>query len=303
MFSNVLVGVDGRQGGRDAIALARELATPDARITLAHVYGSDWVLGHGAAVGADIDRSVASEILVRERQKAGIDAALVCSALSPPARGLHELAEERGADLLVVGSSRHALLGRALIADDTRAALNGAPCAIAIAPRGYTQMDHRLRTLGVGYDGSRDAEAALGAARELAVRFDAAIRAMWVVSLQDVKDETPLPADWPQTTEVLVSRCQGELERLEGVDAEATYGGPREELARLSREVDLLIVGSRSYGPAHRLFQGTTSTYLTRHTGCPLLVLPRVAKRATDAAEAQSSRTDAQPDAQTIPAG
>src|SRR5579859_3719858 len=38
MFKDVLIGVDGRQGGRDAVALARELATPEARFTLAHVY-------------------------------------------------------------------------------------------------------------------------------------------------------------------------------------------------------------------------------------------------------------------------
>jgi hypothetical protein len=30
MFENVLVGVDGHQGGRDAIALARQLAAPEA---------------------------------------------------------------------------------------------------------------------------------------------------------------------------------------------------------------------------------------------------------------------------------
>ena len=39
MFDNVLVGVDGRQGGRDAIALARRLCAPEARIALAHVDG------------------------------------------------------------------------------------------------------------------------------------------------------------------------------------------------------------------------------------------------------------------------
>jgi nucleotide-binding universal stress UspA family protein len=295
MFRNILVGVDGRQGGRDAIALARQLGTPDAAITLAHVYGSDWVLAHAAAIGSDIELGVASELLLTEQRAAGIEAALVSSAQSPPARGLHELAEERDADLLVVGSSRHAILGRALVGDDTRAALNGAPCAIAIAPRGYTQMDHRVRTIGVGYDGSSETAAALATARELAGRYDAAVRATWVVSRQDVEDETPLPADWPQTTEVLVSRCQAQLDRLDGVEAEAIYGGPREELARLGGEVDLLIVGSRSYGPVHRMFLGTTSTYLTRHIGCPLLVLPRVAQPAAAAATAQASQAERDP--------
>ena len=242
------------------------------------------------------ERGAASELLVTERRTAGIDAALVCCAQSPPARGLHELAEERDADLLVVGSSRHAILGRALVGDDTRAALNGAPCATAIAPRGYTQMDHRVRTIGVGYDGSRETAAALAIARELADRYDATVRATWVVSRQDVADETPLPADWPQTTEVLVRRCQAQFDRIDGVEAQAIYGGPREELARLGGDVDLLIVGSRSYGPVHRMFLGTTSTYLTRHIGCPLLVLPRVAQPAAAAATAQASQAEQDPD-------
>ena len=37
MFSNVIVGIDGGPGGRDALALARHLAG-HAEITLAHVY-------------------------------------------------------------------------------------------------------------------------------------------------------------------------------------------------------------------------------------------------------------------------
>jgi hypothetical protein len=39
MFDNVLVGVDGRPGGRDALVLARQLAAPAARLTLANIYG------------------------------------------------------------------------------------------------------------------------------------------------------------------------------------------------------------------------------------------------------------------------
>jgi hypothetical protein len=38
MFENVLVGVDGRPTGRDAIALARRLAAADRALTLAHAY-------------------------------------------------------------------------------------------------------------------------------------------------------------------------------------------------------------------------------------------------------------------------
>ena len=88
----------------------------------------------------------------------------------------------------------------------------------------------------------------------------------------------------------------GAAHRLDGVEAQATYGGPGAELARLGGEVDLLIVGSRSYGPMHRMFLGTTSTYLTRHLGCPLLVLPRVAQPAAGVATAQASQAERDPD-------
>jgi nucleotide-binding universal stress UspA family protein len=284
MFRNVLVGVDGRQGGRDAIALAEQLAAPGAAITLAHVYGSDWTLGApGTGLVIDYAREESDRRLEVERRAAAIDAELVSRHYTHPGRGLHELAGSWRADLLVVGASRRALLGCALLGDDTRAALNRAPCAIAIAPRAYTSVTRRITKIGVGYEGSPESEHALATARELASRYGATIKALWVVSLQNVREETPIPADWPDATEVLVFRCSSELGRIPGIEAEATYGGPREELSRFGDRVDLLIVGSRRYGPIRRLFHGTTSTYLTRHISCPLLVLPRAAETVTDA--------------------
>lgn len=273
MFDNVLIGVDGRQGGRDAIALAKQLAAPGADLALAHVY--DWPVWRNNGLAAAIELDQASEILTTERRSGEIEAALVTACCSPPARGLHELAVQRAADLLVVGSSRHALLGRALMGDDAKGAVNGAPCAIAIAPRGYTQVHREFRAIGVGYDSSPESEQALAAARELAGRHDAAIKALWVVSLQDVRDEGPIPADWPETAESMVRRCRDQIDRLDGIDGDAVYGGASEELTELSRSVDLLIVGSRGYGPMYRLFHGSVSAYLLRHVACPLLVLPR----------------------------
>ena len=37
MFKNVLVGIDGSENGRDAVAPATRLMEPDGRLTLAHV--------------------------------------------------------------------------------------------------------------------------------------------------------------------------------------------------------------------------------------------------------------------------
>ena len=41
MFKNVLVGIDGRPNGRDAIALASRLLDDDGKMALAHVHSAD----------------------------------------------------------------------------------------------------------------------------------------------------------------------------------------------------------------------------------------------------------------------
>lgn len=88
------------------------------------------------------------------------------------------LAEATGADLLVVGSSRRGLLGRVLLGDDTRAALNGAPCAVAVAPSGYCQEPDLMREIPVGCNASAESEHALTVARSFADEYGAKLSAL-----------------------------------------------------------------------------------------------------------------------------
>ena len=187
------------------------------------------------------------------------------------------MAERNGADLLVVGSSHRGLLGRVFIGDQTSHALNGAPCAIAIAPRGYAPTADQFGVIGVGYDGSAESELALDAARELAAASGAGIRALLVASLETIPADRPIPAHWPEIVVRLLDDGRRELDTIADVEGSVVYGWAGDELASFGRDVDLLIVGSRAYGPIGRLFHGSTSNYLARHSHCPLLVLPRSA--------------------------
>jgi nucleotide-binding universal stress UspA family protein len=259
-------------------------------LTLAHIW--EPFLGRGAAEGSALERTEGQQLLERERELASVDARLVVRGEVPVGVGLHQLAEEEHADLIVVGSTRHALLGRVLMGDDCRASLDGAPCAVAVAPRGYEHVSHRLRRLGVGYDDSPESRHALRAARELAELHGAQIAALWVASLQDVREEQPIPAGWPEEINELVSRHSERLAELEGVQGTAIYGGPREELAQFGKTCDLLVLGSRNYGPIGRFFHGTVARYLLRHATCPLLVLPR--EQAVDESGSAALEREAQ---------
>jgi nucleotide-binding universal stress UspA family protein len=278
MFNNVLVGVDGRQGGRDAIALAKLLAEPNSSLTLAHVYGGPMPGGRISAFSEPVYLESSELLLAYALKKAGTRCETASVRESSVGRGLHQLAKQRRCDLLVVGSCHRGMLGRAFVGDDTRRALNGAPCAVAIAPSGYSSSEPRLSRLGVGCDRSPESALALHVANVLASRHQATINALAVVSLQDIPYGEPIPNQWPKIAGELVVDELHCLDDLEGVEGDATYGDPGEELAAFSKGLDLLVVGSRSYGPVGRLFNGSTSNYLERHCRCPLLVLPRSAR-------------------------
>jgi nucleotide-binding universal stress UspA family protein len=290
VFNNILVGVDRQSGGRDAIALAKHLLHEEGTLTLAHVYYENLPAWLASSPESDeAKRARIAELLETASKEAGVNAALRWRESPSVGRGLHELCEAVGADLLVVGSSRRGLVGRVLLRDDTHAALNGAPCAIAIAPAGYAQRPDRIRKIGVAYNGSCESENALAAARTMATETDAKLSAIEVVSLPTYA-LTGGGATFDGVIEELVDDAKGRIASLGGVEPHAVYGDAAEELAAYSSGVDLLIVGSRGYGPVGRLIHGSTSQRLARWARCPLLVLTRAARAAETRAPQEEQR-------------
>jgi nucleotide-binding universal stress UspA family protein len=293
MFNNVIVGVDGREGGRDAIALATILRAEDGELTLASVYHGDPHAWRGSSPpyeAAESERT--GDLLEKACEEAGLEAHLRSHGSASVGRGLHELAEAIAADLLVVGSSRRGLHGRVAIGDDTRAALNGAPCAVAIAPAGYSRRSIVMREIGVGYDGSPESEHALGIARKLAAEHHTNLSAFEAVALPAYAFTGPVG---PEATaiEEMVDAAQERVANLDGVDPHAAYGQPAEELALYSASLDLLVIGSRSYGPIGRLVHGSTAQQLARTARCPLLVLTRAARQPDMGAASRDGRGSA----------
>ena len=267
MFKNVLVGVDGRPNGQDAIALASLLADPEGELTLACVHQGEMAE----------DREAARTLLERERDAAHVQAKLLDVVSVGAGRGLHEQAERQGADLLVVGSCSHSAFGRAMLGDDTRAALNGAPCTVAVAPRGYAQDPQRIVKVGVAYNASPESIAALTEAKELAALTGATTHAVEVVSIPSTAYAGIVVPTFESYINQILREAEGRLAELPGVEGHAVYGIAGEELAAFGDQVDILVVGSRGYGPVKRLVAGSTCDYLERHARCALLVLPRIA--------------------------
>jgi nucleotide-binding universal stress UspA family protein len=158
--------------------------------------------------------------------------------------------------------------------DDARGTVSGATCPVAVAPYGYADDGGQIRTVGVGYDGSAEANASLAVARELANATGARLVALTVVS-----PGAGAAGHWEHPDAIRMLEQPGDdLPRsLKGVEGQVAIGAPASELVAFGDKVDLLVVGSRGHGPVRRLILGSTSLQLIREARCPLLVIPRPA--------------------------
>lgn len=203
---------------------------------------------------------------------------------SSPAAALHDLAEEIEPAAIVIGSAHHGALGRVLLGSVGNSLLTGAPCPIFVAPHGYAQAEPPpFRRLGVAVNGSEESDAAMRVAGAFAKRIDAELLVAAVVEPPDFGHMTP-PAVFEGTTyqEALTEAMERVLERYmsevpAGVEASSRlmHGDAGTLLAELAADLDLLVVGSRRYGPVRRALLGGVSHRLMHSAPSPLLVLPR----------------------------
>jgi nucleotide-binding universal stress UspA family protein len=205
----------------------------------------------------------------------------------PPEKRFFALADRGEADLIVLGSTHRAAIGRVTPGSVAEHLLNGARCRLAIAPHGYAEARQggeirtEPRVIGAGFNGAPDSRAALAEAAELASRAGASMRVIAV--------EPPLPRQLgpgaaaptppPQPRQDLqtplhdaVAELPGELRALPVFER----GDPAEVLLREAEVgMDLLVLGSRGFGPVLRLLVGSVAGVVIREAPCPVLVTPR----------------------------
>lgn len=286
MFNKIIVGVDGRQGGRDALALAARLASFfDGELVAVHAYPYDFFTVRGTTPDFEtIMHGNAEDLLMGELERTHVVAHTAAMPDGSPGRALHLAAKRHHANLIVVGSAHRGIIGRVLAGDVTMGTLHGAECPVIVAPSGFAERDLPLQTIGVGFDGSPESRAAIELARDIAGAAGARLKVIRVL-------EPPPPggpalgydADWVQRAQDYREEIQAELDAVlaelgEIATGEVVTGNPATELAYAGNDLDLLVTGSRNYGPVRRLMLGSTSTRLVHEAPCPVLVLTRGAE-------------------------
>ena len=285
----VIVGVDGSQRSVEALALADVLGPALGRpvvIAYVHSYGRLSSL-FSESEYETLVREVAESTFdqIREHLPSVPERRMQLVSEESPAAGLHALAEREEAALIVIGSSHRSTIGRILVGGTGERLLSGASAPVAVAPAGYTAGGRGIQTVGCGFDGSQEAQRALAWAAALARAASARLR---ILSVYEPTLPTSLAVGGGLATssinDVLRRERQEELAQAVAaldpdIDASEKLleGDARALLARESGELDLLVVGSRGYGPWRAVLLGSVSSALVRSAQSPLVVVPRAA--------------------------
>jgi nucleotide-binding universal stress UspA family protein len=186
------------------------------------------------------------------------------------ARALHLAAEKEDAALLVVGGSSRT-------ADRL---LSGAPCPVTVVPRGWMQ-DGPPSRIAVAYVGGDEGDAALRGAEALARRAGATLRVITVTDDGEARDRVRARVD--------------ELLGDSSVEIQVLAGDAAEELIAASANFDLIVCGSRGYGPVRAVLLGSVTHRVVRESRCPVIVVPRGVKTTLEALVAETAGVTASP--------
>ena len=135
----------------------------------------------------------------------------------------------------------------------------------------------------MAYNATDESDAAVAAACTIARRFGADLRVIRVFDATRVGTPALMtgPSYMPDFVDYEAKQREG-LERAvaalpDDVSAKAVFvaGRPSAELAAQSEGVDLMVVGSRGYGPLAAVLLGGVTHGLVRKAACPVIVLPR----------------------------
>jgi nucleotide-binding universal stress UspA family protein len=284
MFKKIIVGYDGSDQAKDALALARVLASADTTVMATSIYKFEEVYGKGMSGDAGFEAALREEAegLLAD---VGEGDEKHTHGRGSPAHGLQEVAESEGADLIVVGSTHHGTIGRTFVGSTSERLLHGSPCPVAVAPKGFAAVDgQEIHVVAAAYQSVEEARRALDLAKGIALESGATLRVISVVEPPEAA--TPLFANdyqWDEYSRRLRQSVEDELADVVAktpaelhAQSSVITGDPATVLAKKAEEgVDLLVMGSRGYGAVKGVLLGSVSAKLIRTATCPLLIVPR----------------------------
>lgn len=273
-FQKILVPTDFSPYSLRALPYAADLARVNhGRIVLAHF-----------ARSRDLPEATRKGLEAIRAGLADLDHDVIVEA-SDPVKGIVDVAQREGVDLIVMATHGRTGLARALMGSTAEAVVRHALCPVMVMRPDATSVAPseplQVRRILAPTDFSPVSLGALDFAAELARAYDAVLDLLTVVdetayaagSFLDRPDET----DLEKSTVVLLHQRLKTIGQALGVRYGATvaFGVPREAIVAAARDhgADLAVLATHGRTGLSRLVMGSTAEGVVRYATCPVVTL------------------------------
>lgn len=285
----IVVGYEGGGTGHDAISFANRWARAahdPVNVVTVHPGAAPLGAGRVDAEWVAYAREEADRLLDEARGLVaeGVEATYLRVDSGSAAHGLSDLVEPRdgeGISMLVLGSRRTRGMRRTFPGSTADRLLHGAAAPVAVVPWGYADLEQRpLTRVAVAFVDTPEGRVAFDHAALIAQHLSASLTVLTVVPDTRVVPglgESRLVAQetrrgYQESLDAIVARAPDGLE----VSGRLLPGPVVDALSELTfDDCDVLVCGSRGYGPVRRVLLGGVSSRVVRHSKVPVIVAPR----------------------------
>lgn len=285
-FHTILHPTDFSDASRPAFAEALRLARA-AGATLHLLHAAELTLygpASGALAASDDEHRAALAALAGAARAAGVAVATTLRSGEAVAPTIVTVAEEEGADLIVLGTHGRRGLRRFFLGSVAEEVLREAPCPVLTVPARRAEAPHAPRAVLVPLDLSTASRQALALARRLAAEAGAVLHLLHVAETVDVPGlygdvDNPLLDAFPEIHARFREEMEAELAATGGPDVPVKYhledGRPADVIVDLAAEegIDLIVLTSHGRTGLSRFVMGSVAERVVRAAPCPVLTV------------------------------
>ena len=232
----------------------------------------------------EASKSLEEEVLKIE--EAGGRVEMTHAAAGRPDAEIVRIAEEIGADVVIVGSRGLGPLRRAIMGSVSSSVVRHAHSSVLVVRGKGDEEGKPPGKVLLALDGSKEADAAERIAAEISAATGSELH---LVRGLDTETHRPYPGpefwegfeeDIERSKRHILAFLDEHASRLkaDGVrvgDVHLSLGEADKEIVRIAEAIraDLIVVGSRGLGGVRRALLGSVSDSVLRHANCPVLVV------------------------------
>jgi nucleotide-binding universal stress UspA family protein len=284
VYQNIVVGFDGSELSRAAlIESSNWIRRHGGKIVLVHAVYFDEeefaIAPEQREKRFELGRKVCYQTREKTLSEFGVDMeSLVCEGEPPEV--IVNIAREKEADLIALGTYGRKGLKRLLMGSVTSGVMINAPCDVLVVKKPCSECTGVYSSVLLPFDGSEFSKKALERACQLSKIDNAEITALYVIPRYEemigfLRTES-IRKSMMQEAEKILDTAQG-IASKHGIPikTETQQGQTDAEIVRAASRLknDVIIMGTYGWRGVNRAIMGSTTERVIIHAPCPILAV------------------------------